>query len=230
MRSDIKLTKNFTTAYNKMQELYGSEMAYLNGFGDTQLSHVDFIDHFIDSDNVANASVDSNANVRNKDIVTLMGEMPKPHHKLLAFNKIHYEINKKYGFKTANDWLKAEWLKALYLHDANTASYIPYCFAYDLKDLAERGLFFIDGFNAEPAKHLITFIDFVKEYISFSANRTSGAVGLPNLIPYMYYFWKQDIENNYYTETPEKYAKQNIQRLIYAVNQPYVRDRLNTVA
>ena len=34
-----------------------------------------------------------------------------------------------------------------------------------LKDLAEQGLFFIGApFNPEPAKHLTTFVDFVKEY------------------------------------------------------------------
>ena len=51
-------------------------------------------------------AVDGNANVGQKDIVTLINEMPKPHQKLLAFNKIYYEINKKYGFKTANKWLE----------------------------------------------------------------------------------------------------------------------------
>jgi anaerobic ribonucleoside-triphosphate reductase len=56
-----------------------------------------------------------------------------------------------------------------------------------LKDLAEKGLFFLNSFNNEPPQHLETFIDFVKEYISFVSNRSSGACGLPNLIPYMYY-------------------------------------------
>lgn len=40
-----------------------------------------------------------------------MNEMPKPHRKLLAYNKIYLELNEKYGFKTANEWLKAEWTK-----------------------------------------------------------------------------------------------------------------------
>jgi hypothetical protein len=29
--------------------------------------------------------------------------MSKPQSKLLAFNKIYYELNKKYGFQVAND-------------------------------------------------------------------------------------------------------------------------------
>lgn len=228
MNINVKLSKNFTTAFNKMQEKYGEEFARLNGFSDEILSYTDFISNFIDSETVADVSVDGNANVGHKDIVTLLNEMPKPHQKLLAFNKIHYEINKKYGFKTANEWLDKEWSNALYLHDANTSTFKPYCYAYDLKELAERGLFFIDNFNAEPPKHLGTFIDFVKEYINYCSNRTSGACGLPNLIPYMYYFWSRDVENGYYTKDPISYAKQHIQRFIYAVNQPCVRDGMQS--
>ena len=228
MNINVKLSKNFTTAFNKMQEKYGEEFARLHGFSDEILSYTDFISNFIDSETVADVSVDGNANVGHKDIVTLLNEMPKPHQKLLAFNKIHYEINKKYGFKTANEWIDKQWSYALYLHDPNTSTFKPYCYAYDLKELAEKGLFFIDNFNAEPPKHLGTFVDFVKEYINYCSNRTSGACGLPNLIPYMYYFWSRDVENGYYTKDPISYAKQHIQRFIYAVNQPCVRDGMQS--
>lgn len=221
----IRLDRNFTTQFNRMLNDYGTEIARINGFSDEQLSYTDFIDNFIVSDVVADSSIDGNSNVAHKDIVTLLNEMSKPHQKLLAYNKIYCEINKKYGFTAANEWLKAEWVGNLYMHDANTSTFKSYCFAYDLKDLAERGLYFIDGgFNAEPAKHLTTFVDFVKEFVSFASNRTSGAVGLPNLIPYMFYFWNKDVQNDYYVKDPETYARQNFQRFIYAVNQPYVRD------
>ena len=88
--------------------------------------------------------------------------MPKPHEKLLSFNKIYYEIQKKFGFKAANTWLRMEWIGQLYMHDSNTATFKSYCFAYDLKDLAEKGLYFIEGRNAKPAAHYITFVDFIK--------------------------------------------------------------------
>ena len=162
-------------------------------------------------------------------MVTLLQEMSKPHRKLLAYNKIYYEIQKKFGFKAANEWLRMEWVGQLYLHDSDTSTFKHYCFAYDLKDLAEKGLYFIGSqFNAEPAQHLITFVDFVKEFISYASNRSSGACGLPNLIPYMYYFWKKDVDSDYLgirtSHSEKKYARQNFQRFVYAVNQPYVRD------
>ena len=224
MNINIKLNKNFTTQYNKLQEEFGTEIAKINGFGDEQLSYTDFIDNFIDKDTVADSSVDGNSNVSHKDIVTLEREMSKPHEQLLAFNKIYYEMQKKFGFKDANEWLRKIWVGELYLHDACTSTLKSYCFAYDLKDLAEKGLYFIDGRNSQPAQHLMTFVDFVKEFVSYASNRTSGACGLPNLLPYMFYFWKKDVNEGYYLKNPEYYAKQSFQRFIYAVNQPYCRD------
>ena len=156
MKINIPLSKNFVTAYNRMQETYGEDVAYINGFGDKQLSYTDFIDNFIDQDTVADASIDGNSNVAHKDIVTLLSEMPKPHRKILAFNKIYHEMQKKFGFKAANEWLEAEWIGQFYMHDADTSTFKHYCFAYDLEDLAEKGLYFIgQGFNAKPAQHLI---------------------------------------------------------------------------
>ena len=228
MNYNIKFDRNFTIQYNALTNDYGEEFSRLNGFSPSQLSFTDFIDNFIDSSTVADASVDGNSNVSNKDMRTLMNEMPKPHRKLIAFNKIYYEMNKKWGKKDADEWLLNEWTKAIYMHDADTSTYVHYCFAYDLKDLAEKGLFFLNNFNAEPPRHLSTFVDFVKEYISFASNRSSGAVGLPNLIPYMYYFWREDCKNGYATKSDEYYARQQIQRFIYAVNQPYVRDGMQS--
>lgn len=227
MQIKINLNKNFTTQYNRLQEEFGTEIASINGFDDPQLSYTDFIDNFAVKTVVADASIDGNSNVSQRDVVTLEREMSKPHEKLIAFNKIHQEIQDKYGFRAANEWLRLEWIGALYLHDANTSTMKSYCFAYDLKDLAEKGMYFEEGRNAKPAQHLITFVDFVKEFVSFTSNRTSGAVGLPNLIPYMFYFWKKDITSGYMGLTPEmgeKYAKSNFQRFIYAVNQSHCRD------
>ena len=223
MNINIKTKKNFQTQFNKMSEKYGEEFLKLQGLDDEKLSLTDFIEGFIDSDNVANASVDANANIAQKDIVTLLSEMSKPHQKLLAFNKLYYELNKKYGFKTANEAMEAMWNYALYMHDFNTTTFYHYCFAYDIKDIVERGLFFIENYNAKPAKHLDSFIQILMEGIAWLSRRQSGAVGLPNLIPYLYYFWSRDVRAGYYTKDPETYKHQQLQALIYRLNQPWVR-------
>ena len=223
MEINIRLNKNFTTQYNKLLNEYGTEMARLNGFSDEQLSYTDFIDNFVDKQTVADASIDGNANVGTKDICSLTAEMSKPHSKLLAFNKIYHEINKKYGFKIANEWLKNEWDGHFYLHDAASTTYVPYCFAYDIENLVTKGLYFIENFNSQPPKHLVTYTDFVGEFVSWTSNRSSGACGLPSFLIYSYYFWKKDCENNYYVKSPEYYRDQEFQRIIYKLNQPYLR-------
>lgn len=223
MEINIRLDKNFTTQYNKLLNEYGTEMARLNGFSDEQLSYTDFIDNFVDKQTVADASIDGNANVGTKDICSLTAEMSKPHSKLLAFNKIYHEINKKYGFKTANEWLANEWDGHFYLHDAASTTYVPYCFAYDIENLVTKGLYFVENFNAQPPKHLVTYTDFVGEFVSWTSNRSSGACGLPSFLIYSYYFWKKDCENNYYVQSPEYYRDQEFQRIIYKLNQPYLR-------
>ena len=223
MDINIKLDKNFTTQFNKLMNDYGTEMAKLNGFSDEQLSYTDFIDNFVDKQTVADASIDGNANVGTKDICSLTAEMSKPHSKLLAFNKIYHEMNKKYGFKIANEWLKNEWDGHFYLHDAASTTYVPYCFAYDIEGLVTRGLYFIDNFNAQPPKHLETYTDFVGEFVSWTSNRSSGACGLPSFLIYSFYFWKKDCEEGYYIKSPEYYRDQEFQRIVYKLNQPYLR-------
>lgn len=227
MEINIRLNKNFTTAFNRMLAEYGEEMARLNGFSDAQLSYTDFIDNFVDKQTVADASIDGNSNVGHKDIVTLENEMSKPHSKLLVFNKIFYELNKKYGFKVANDWLRSEWNGAYYLHDAYNASFKPYCFAYDIEKLVKEGLYFIDNFNYQPPKHLNTYTDFVGEFVSWTCNRSSGAVGLPSFLIYSFYFWKKDCESGY-TSDPDTLMKQEFQRIIYKLNQPFLRSSIQS--
>lgn len=223
MEINIKLDRNFTTAYNRLLSTHDEKLAVLNGFSDRQLSYTDFIDNFVDKDTVADASIDGNSNVGHKDIVTLENEMSKPHSKLLSFNKIFYELNKSYGNKVANDWLHDEWVGYSYLHDAYNSSLKSYCFAYDLERLVNEGLFFISGFNNQPPQHLSTYTDFVGEFVSWNCNRTSGAVGLPSFLIYSYYFWKKDVESNHFIKSPEYYRDQSFQEIIYRLNQPFLR-------
>lgn len=367
MNINIKLDKDFVREFNKLRKEGGERLAELNGLGDAQLSYTDFIDNFVDKAVVADASIDGNANVGHKDIVSLENEMSKPHSKLLGFNKIFYEIKKKYDLETAREWLRDEWDGRLYMHDAYNTTYKPYCFrgdtkiltkdgvkplnglvdkrikvlnknhewedatvkhfgkdvlrkltlnrygvkkdiyvtgnhrwfvatnkgrvikttdelevgmkipyntsahsenkswvvesvidtgieddvycavvpgtksftldnnilthncfAYDIEDLVNKGLYFIDGFNAQPPQHLVTYTDFVAEFISWCCNRTSGAVGVPSFLIYSYYFWKKDVESGYASKDPEYYRDQEFQRIIYKLNQPFLRSGIQS--
>lgn len=219
---NLKVDKNFSTAFKNVTDKYGEDFEYLNGFHESQMNFSDFIDGFVDK-NVADVTIDANANASNKDIASLLCEKGKSHDKLFAFNKIFYEMNKKYGLKTAREWLETEYNGGFYLHDAPSTTYKPYCYAYDITRLATEGLFFLKNYNAQPPKHLSTYFDDVIEYVSYMCNRSSGAVGLPNLLVWSFYFWKKDCENGYYIKNPDYYLKQSFQKFIYRLNQPFLR-------
>lgn len=223
MKINVKLDKDFTREFYDLYYQYGASLAALNGFGESQLDYTDFIDNFVDEDTVADASIDGNANVGHKDIVSLENEMSKPHSKLLGFNKIFYELKKEYGLSVAQRWLRAEWTGLFYLHDAYNTTYKPYCYAYDIEDLIHKGMYFVDNFNAQPPQHLVTYTDFVSEFISWCCNRTSGAVGVPSFLIYSYYFWQKDVKSGFYQKSPEYYRDQEFQRIIYKLNQPFLR-------
>ena len=222
MNINIKTNKNFTTSFNKIIEKYGEEFEYLNGFHDTQMNYSDFIDGFVDK-NISEITIDANANANNKDIASLLSEKGKSHDKLIAFNKIFYEMNKKYGLNDAREWLESEYNGAYYLHDAPSSTYKPYCYAYDLTRLTTEGLFFLNNYNSQPPQHLTTYLDDVIEFVSYMCNRSSGAVGLPNLLIWSFYFWKKDCETNYCIKDKDYYLRQSFQKLIYRLNQPFLR-------
>ena len=222
MDVEFKFNKDFERALNALREKYGEDFEILNGIHNSQMNFSDFIDAFVDK-SVADVTIDSNANASNKDIASFRSEKGKSIDKMIAANKIFYEIKKKYGLKTAKEWLETEYTGGFYLHDFPSTTYVPYCYAYDLSRLATEGLFFLKNYNSQPPKHLTTFIDDVIEFISFMSNRSSGAVGIPNILVWTYYFWKKDCENNFIINNPDYYVRQSFQKLIYRLNQPFMR-------
>lgn len=223
MDININLDNDFEKKLTQLKSKYGEEITKINGFSNEQLDYTNFIDNFVDSDNVANATIDPNANASTKDIRGLLDEMNKPHSKLLSFNKIYYEIKKEHGKKIANKWLEDEFSGALYCHDAPSTSFYSYCYAYELQNLAEKGLYFLPKSNTTPAHHLTTFFAHMREFIVWVSNRTSGACALPSFFIYTYYFWKKDVEQGFYLKSPDYYRKQLFQQFIFEVNQIHTR-------
>lgn len=139
MNIPIKMNKDFERALSSIDAKYGEDFEILNGFNESQLNFSDFIDGFVDK-NVADVTIDGNANAHHKDICSMLGEKGKSEDKLFAFNKIFYELKKKYGLRTAKEWLETEYNGGFYLHDAPSATYKPYCFSGDTKILTKKGI------------------------------------------------------------------------------------------
>lgn len=223
MEIQLRLSKDFERCLEELKKEYGEDFEYLNGLHPSQLDFSEFIDNFVDKDTIADSSIDPNANANHKDIRSFMTEKGKSEDKLFGLNKIFMEIKKMWGLRTAKQWLRAEFSRAFYLNDSTTASYFPYCWANDFTRLATEGLFFLDNYNNEAPKHLTTYFDDVIEFVSFLSNRQSGAVGMPNVLIWAWYFWKKDVEEGYYMKDPDYYLRQQFQKLIYRLNQPFLR-------
>lgn len=223
MEINIKLNKDFERCLEDLKKKYGEDFEYINGVHPSQLDYSEFINNFVRKDTLADVSIDPNANANHRDIRSFMSEKGKSADKLFGLNKIFLEIKKKWGLRTAKQWLEQEFSKGFYLNDSATASYFPYCWANDLTRLSTEGLFFLNRYNHQAPKHLTTYFDNVIEFISFLSNRQSGAVGLPNVLVWAYYFWKKDVEDGYYMKDPDYYLRQCFQKFIYRLNQPFLR-------
>ena len=223
MEISLRLSKDFERCLEDLKKKYGEDFEYLNGVHPSQLDYSEFLDKFVSQDTMADATIDPNANASHKDIRSFITEKGKSEDKLFGLNKIFVEIKKKWGLRTAKQWLECEFNKAFYLNDSASASYFPYCWANDFTRLATEGLFFLNNYNNQPPKHLTTYLDDVIEFVSFLSNRQSGAVGMPNILVWAWWFWKKDVEEGYFTKDPDTYLKQNFQKLIYRLNQPFLR-------
>lgn len=249
----ISLSEDFEQELQNFKRNHVYDYLKITGLQPKQLDFAGYIKYFCEANNQADNSIDGTSNSVSKDIVALENDINKPLFKMIAYNKIYTKLSDKYGKEVADEWLNSELSGKSYLHDAHSSTFIPYCYAYDLTKLANEGLFFLHHnsgipYNNQPAAHLDTFVNHVKEFVSFCCNRQAGAVGLANLLPYMYYFWIKDIENGYngchYTDDHKtgieefnsydknnqniKYFKQCTQSLIYALNQPYLRNSIQS--
>lgn len=96
------------------------------------------------------------------------------------------------------------------------------CFAFSLKNIVNKGLYFLTEMKAEPPKHWDTFNHHTLEFISYATNQLAGAVGVPDYLIYAYYFFQKDTKGM----TPEaaaKYRDQKFQEIIFNLNQPYLK-------
>lgn len=221
---NLSLDNQFREQLQYLKAKYGRDMLEIEGMSESQLDTTKFFENFMNTNNVANASIDDNANVTGKNINTMLNESQKPFLKLLSRNKIYIEMKEEFGVKVANEFLEKAVNGVLYEHDSHISSYMPYCFAFSLKPIVHEGLFFIEEMKAGPPKHWDTFNHHVLEFISFATNQLAGAVGIPDYLIYAYYFYQKDVkENNMNKEEAKKFQNQKFQEFIYNLNQPYLK-------
>lgn len=226
---ELGLNENFVIQYKNLLDKYGEKMFKIEGISNQQLIPMGMFSSMLGSNDIANMSIDDSANVANSTINTIKNESAKPIWKIYSHNKIYSELKDDYGIAFANQWFEEQLNGTYYLHDSSSASMLPYCYSFSLRAVAEKGLFFIKNMKGGRAKHLSTWIDHVAETINYSSNQLSGAVAIPSMILWMYKFWKDDVDSGHISkDRAEKEKKQAFQKFIFRINQPTVRDGIQS--
>ncbi|MDA3855887.1 MAG: anaerobic ribonucleoside-triphosphate reductase [Candidatus Woesearchaeota archaeon] len=223
MHLGISLDQDFERTFMDIKHKH-HELVKLEGLANQNLDPTRFFKEFLRSNNTANASIDDNSNVSSQNMNTLLNESNKPLMKLLSYNKIYIEMKEEFGIEIADQYLKNKIYGDIYENDSTLTSYMSYCFAYSIKDVAEQGLFFIGEMKAEKPKHLNTFNSHIIEFVAWATNQQAGAVGLPDFLLYQMKFWLNDINTGYISkEKAEKEKEQSFQHIIFSLNQPFLK-------
>jgi ribonucleoside-triphosphate reductase (formate) len=185
----------------------------------TQLAELDkFIKHYIGSSNAASGSmVDQNANVTQKNAVTMNSEMLKPIQIQLNRYRRSNQIEKDFDIGTSQQYLQDIDKHCIYCHDESHQN-IPYCCSISLFPFLNSGSVCIGG-NTEKPKHLSSFCGGFINLINQIASQVAGAVATPSFLVCFDYFARKDYGEDYLkTHTDE--IQQYLQGVVYYLNEP----------
>lgn len=164
----------------------------------------DFIRDYINASNASSGSkYDSNANVENKNIVTLGQELHKG--KNIQQNRyiMHNKIQALYSKKLADQYIKDLESHVLYKHDESGTPGYPYCVAITMYPFLVDGLKNLGGQSSAPTDLKSYCGEFINLVYSVSS-QFMGAVATPEFLMYMDYFIRKDYGDDYLTKLNEK--------------------------
>ena len=129
----------------------------------------------------ADHSIDGNANVSGKDVITFNYEVPKALMKMNSLYNLWNALREKEGQERADACIETEIMGLIYINDAYDIGR-PYCFNYSTYDIALEGLPMGGRLEVDPPKTLFAFLRQVEQFTVYAANSTLGATGLADLL------------------------------------------------
>jgi ribonucleoside-triphosphate reductase len=222
--------ENFEHFMLDMKDKYPKIVFESEGISDESLDITKFAQNYFLKKNVADASVDANANVQIKNVATFKVEIHKGLDKLNSLYLLWKTAKKQWGIKEANRLCEKELNKDLNVQDFQNI-FLSYCFAFDTIDLVTQGLPFITNKPSLPAKHADTFLRHAEQLVMFASRQMMGATAIPNILVIYSALLQRDLNDktyhlSIYKDHPkyfEKYLRQEFQKFIYTLNQP-IRD------
>jgi len=180
-------------------------------------SKIKFINDYIHSQNAADGSkMDANANVSNKNIATLSAEINKDINIQVNRELISKMIEKKFGSDLAVEYKRQLEAHEIYTHDETSLS--PYCTSITLFPFLLEGLKSFGG-ETKPPKHLSSFNGGFINLVFAISSQFAGAIATVEWLMYFDYFARKEYGDDYLS-TNTKEITQQIQSVVYALNQP----------
>ena len=169
---------------------------------------------------------DANANVTEKNIVTLNGELFKGD--VIKVNRaiLTDKIRELYGEELAKEYIRMLEQHLLYKHDET--SIMPYCVAITMYPFLLEGLQPIGGLSARP-KNLDSFCGMFVNLVFAISSQFAGAVATGEFLMYFDYFARKEWGDDYWKRPEEmvdkhrnidKTLEQKFQQIVYSINQP----------
>lgn len=186
-----------------------------------------FIKDYAKAKNAATGSkYDANANVTEKNIVTLNGELFKGD--VIKVNRaiLTDKIRELYGEELAKEYIRMLEQHLLYKHDET--SIMPYCVTITMYPFLLEGLQPIGGLSARP-KNLDSFCGMFVNLVFAISSQFAGAVATGEFLMYFDYFARKEWGDDYWKRPEEmvdkhrnidKTLEQKFQQIVYSINQP----------
>ena len=173
-------------------------------FNKEQVKDIQFIHDYMKASNAATGSkFDANANVENKNIVTMGNELHKYKNILDNRKMIYDRISELYGKELADMYFQDIWNHRLYKHDETATPGVPYCVAITMYPFLTDGLTKIGGISTAPTDLKSFCGEFINLVYSISS-QFAGAVATPEYLMYMDYFIRKDYGDDYLTKLHDK--------------------------
>ncbi|MFA6824703.1 MAG: anaerobic ribonucleoside-triphosphate reductase, partial [Bacteroidales bacterium] len=189
-----------------------------------------FLIDYCDAKNPASGSkYDANANVENKNIATLIGELPKSNFIRLNRRLLCDTIKENYGKELADKYIRL--LNNHYIYKNDETSLANYCASITMYPWLIGGTTSIGGNSFAPT-NLKSFCGGFVNMVFMVSSMLSGACATPEFLMYMNYFIELEYGEDYYLREDEvvdlskkkrtisKIITDCFEQVVYSINQP----------
>lgn len=187
------------------------------------------VDYCNASNSASGSKYDANANVENKNIATLIGELPKSNFIRLNRRLLVDRLKDLYGKEIADKYLNL--LNSHFIYKNDETSLANYCASITMYPWLIGGTLSIGG-NSKKPTNLKSFCGGFVNMVFMVSSMLSGACATPEFLMYMNYFIGKEYGVDYYKNvdkvvdlsirqrTLDKVITDSFEQIVYSINQP----------